>query len=101
MVKVAIIGLGSRGRMFGRLIFEDKDVELVAVADVVKSSRDTGLEFGLTEDKLFASADDFFEQGKICDAVFICTQDAQHIDMALKAMELGYDICLEKPAAVK
>lgn len=100
MTKVAIIGFGSRGRMFGRLISEDKEVELVAVADVVEASRNAGLEFGVKENMLFKDADDFFAQGKICDAVFICTQDAQHIDMALKAMELGYDICLEKPAAV-
>ena len=100
MTKIAIIGFGSRGRMFGRLISEDKEVELVAVADVVEASRNAGLEFGVKENMLFKDADDFFAQGKICDAVFICTQDAQHIDMALKAMELGYDICLEKPAAV-
>lgn len=100
MLKVAIIGFGSRGRMFGQLISEDKEVELVAVADVVEASRNAGLEFGVKENMLFKDADDFFAQGKICDAVFICTQDAQHIDMALKAMELGYDICLEKPAAV-
>ena len=100
MTKVAIIGFGSRGRMFGRLISEDKEVELVAVADVVEASRNAGLEFGVKENMLFKNADDFFAQGKICDAVFICTQDAQHIDMALKAMKLGYDICLEKPAAV-
>ena len=100
MTKVAIIGFGSRGRMFGRLISEDKEVELVAVADVVEASCNAGLEFGVKENMLFKDAEDFFAQGKICDAVFICTQDAQHIDMALKAMELGYDICLEKPAAV-
>jgi predicted dehydrogenase len=58
------------------------------------------LTLGLREEMLYESADDFFAQGKICDAVFICTQDAQHIDMALKALALGYDICLEKPAAV-
>lgn len=100
MVKVAIIGFGNRGRMFGQLISEDEDVELVAVADIVKASRDCALDLGVKENMLFEGADDFFAQGKICDAVFICTQDAQHIDMALKAMELGYDICLEKPAAV-
>lgn len=100
MLKVAIIGFGSRGRMFGQLISEDKEVELVAVADIVKASREAGLELGVKENMLFKDADDFFAQGKICDSVFICTQDAQHIDMALKAMELGYDVCLEKPAAV-
>lgn len=100
MTKVAVIGFGSRGRMFGRLAYQDENVELVAIAEPVKESREVGRQFGVKEEMLFANADDFFSQGKICDAVFICTQDAQHIDMALKAMELGYDICLEKPAAV-
>ena len=100
MTKVAIIGFGSRGQMFGNLIQEDESVELIAVAEVVKCSRELALKLGVKPDMLFESADAFFAQGEICDAVFICTQDAQHIDMALKAMELGYDICLEKPAAV-
>ncbi len=100
MIKVAIIGFGSRGQMFGNLIREDENAELVAVAEVVKASRELALELGVKQEMLFDSADVFFAQGKLCDAVFICTQDAQHVDMALKAMERGYDICLEKPAAV-
>jgi len=100
MVKVAIVGFGSRGRMFGRKIMADDNVQLVAVAEPVQQSRELALEFGVAPEMLFADADAFFAQGKICDAVFICSQDAQHIDMAMKAMELGYDICLEKPAAV-
>lgn len=100
MVRVAVIGFGSRGQMFGRLIHDDPSVELVAVADTEKACREAGLALGLKEDMLFESAEAFWAKGKICDAVFICTQDAQHIGMALKAMELGYDICLEKPAAV-
>ena len=99
MVKVAVIGFGSRGRMFGRMAYEDETVELVAIAEPLASNREVGREFGVRETMLFSNADEFFAQGKICDAVFICTQDAQHIDMALKAMEIGYDICLEKPAA--
>ena len=100
MTKIAIIGFGSRGRMFGNLILQDSDAELVAIADTAESCRQHGIECGIPANMCFDSADNFFAQGKICDAVFICTQDAQHIDMALKAMELGYDICLEKPAAV-
>lgn len=99
MVKVAIIGFGSRGQMFGNLICNDENVELIAVAETVEAGRNKALEMGVDADKVFKSADDFFLQGKICDAVFICTQDAQHIDMTLKALEIGYDICLEKPAA--
>ena len=100
MVKVAIIGFGSRGRMFGDLIKADDTVELIAVADTVEASRMLAVEYGVNEAMCFDGADSFFAQGKICDAVFICTQDAQHIYMTMKALELGYDICLEKPAAV-
>ena len=100
MTKVAIIGFGNRGRMFGRHITDDPSVELVAVADTVEASLLLAQEMGVSPQMCFDSAESFFAQGKICDAVFICTQDAQHIDMAMKALELGYDICLEKPAAV-
>ena len=100
MIKVAIVGFGSRGRMFGQLIQNDENVELIAVADNAEACRAYAIECGVPENMCFDSADSFFAQGKICDAVFICTQDTQHIDMAVKAMELGYDICLEKPAAV-
>ncbi len=101
MVTLAIVGFGSRGTGFGRKIIADENAKLVAIADPVDALRERAVnEFGVPANMCFESADDFFAQGKICDAVFICTQDAQHIDMALKAMELGYDICLEKPAAV-
>ncbi len=100
MLKVAIVGFGSRGQSFGKKAFADPEVELFAVAEPVKASREAALNYGVLPENLYEDADAFFAQGKICDAVFICTQDAQHVDMALKAMELGYDICLEKPAAV-
>jgi len=35
--------------------------------------------------------------GKLADAAFICTQDAHHYLPAIKALEMGYDIVLEKP----
>ena len=100
MLKTAIIGFGSRGRMFGSLIKQYGGMELVAIAETEETNRRKGVvEFGLSEDKCFKSADEFFAQGKICDVIFLCTQDKQHYEMAIKALELGYDMCLEKPAA--
>jgi predicted dehydrogenase len=100
MKKIAIIGFGSRGQMFARIIKQQKNAELVAIADTEENSRRKGfIEFGLSESACYASADEFFSQGKICDAIFLCTQDKQHYAMAIKALELGYDMCLEKPAA--
>ncbi len=99
MLKVAIVGLGSRGRNFANKLAEMDDVKLIAVAETVEESRKQALNYGVEPSMIFNSADEFFAQGKICDAIFICTQDNQHKEMALKALELGYDICLEKPAA--
>ncbi len=101
MLDFAIVGLGSRGRGFAKRIIKYKNSKLVAIAETSESGREWAKEnLGLTEDQCFHSADEFFAQGKICDAIFLCTQDAQHYEMSMKAMELGYDICLEKPAAV-
>lgn len=100
MKKLAIIGFGSRGQLFAKLIQQFNDAQLVAVADIeplnIKTAR---TKFNLAENICYNSADEFFNKGKICDAVFICTQDKQHYEMAMKALDLGYDVCLEKPAA--
>ena len=99
MLKLAVVGFGSRGKSFGRQIIKNKDLELYAIADIEENNRNDGWkEYGVPKERCFASADEFFAQGKICDAIFLCTQDKQHHQMAIKALELGYDICLEKPA---
>ena len=100
MINFAIIGFGSRGQMFAKIMGDDDTARLVAVAETNPDSLAVASsEFGVPASSCYSSADEFFKQGKICDAVFICTQDAQHYDMTIKALNLGYDICLEKPAA--
>ena len=47
----------------------------------------------------FADADALFAAGKIGDVAVIGTQDAYHVQPATRAMELGYDVLLEKPVA--
>lgn len=59
MTKVAIIGFGSRGRMFGNLIQEDPDVSLIAIAATVESCRAYGRQCGIPENMCFDSADSF------------------------------------------
>ena len=101
MKKFAIVGFGSRGQRFGGFIQADRAAQFYAVAEPVQHSREKAHnEFDVSVDRCYRDADEFFAQGKICDAVFICTQDAQHYDHVMKALSLGYDVCLEKPAAV-
>ena len=80
--------------MFAGYVAKDKNSQLVAIAEPVEASRENAEKFGLAKEYRFKTADEFF-----ADAVLICTQDAQHKEMALKALEIGYDILLEKPAA--
>ncbi|MBQ8685576.1 MAG: Gfo/Idh/MocA family oxidoreductase [Clostridia bacterium] len=100
MLEFAIVGFGNRGSTFAKLLKNEKRARLVAVAEVDADNRKLAqTQFGVKAERCFSSADEFFEKGKICDAVILCTQDAQHREMAIRAMRLGYELLLEKPAA--
>jgi len=47
----------------------------------------------------FSNDRELFKAGKLADVCIIGTQDSYHVEPALQAMELGYDILLEKPIA--
>lgn len=101
-VKVAIIGLGNRGRdvyakAAGR--YPDK-MKITAVADT--DSRKVELmaeEYGLGKEACFESAEELLGQEKLADAVIIATQDRQHVAHAVPALEKGYHVLLEKPVS--
>ena len=83
MLRFAILGFGNRGRLFAGLILKDPNAELVAVVDNAESARKAAKElFGVAEKDIYSSADEFFAKGKIADAIFLCTQDADQIGRA-------------------
>lgn len=99
-LKIAIAGLGHRGKdiyAYGTRKFSDL-VEITAVADL-DPDRVTlvGDEFNIPNERRFASAEELIAQEKLADALFICTQDRQHVGQAIPALEKGYDLLLEKP----
>lgn len=49
--------------------------------------------------RTFDSADSLFAAGRFADIAVIGTQDAYHVAPAIRAMEAGYDVLLEKPIA--
>ncbi len=54
-----------------------------------------------SEERLFSGAEELLSRPRLADVMVIATQDAQHKEHALKAMELGYDLLLEKPISNK
>lgn len=60
------------------------------------NSKNTALLFGVPAEKRFTDENEFFKE-KRSDLLIISTLDKQHVRQCLKALEIGYDILLEKP----
>ncbi|MFD0617570.1 Gfo/Idh/MocA family protein [Paenibacillus sp. GCM10027629] len=98
-VTVALIGAGLRGINYLEYAVQHPDeLQVVAVAEPnVERRTYFQARHGLSDDACFENWDDFFAAPKLADAVFICTQDKQHFEPTMKALEAGYHVLLEKP----
>lgn len=100
-MNISILGLGARGRLYAR-IAKAEGYEIKAVCDTDCEARMRASEvFGVDKNFIFESADELFARGKLSDVLIVSTLDETHYDLTLKAIELGYDILLEKPIALK
>lgn len=99
-IKVAVIGAGSRGRhAYGKYILDNQDkIRYVAVVEPDYDKRIAlAKEHNIPKEMCFENEDGFYELGKVCDAVIVSHQDKQHYNTTIKALNLGYDVLLEKP----
>lgn len=99
MFTVSIIGCGSRGRdAYGKLFYKQKNRwKIVSLCDISEQQlKTTADEFKIDDKNCFNSEEEFFKE-KRSDLLVIATQDNDHVRQAIKAMELGYDLLLEKP----
>ncbi len=92
---VSVLGFGGRGRIYTQN-FDYLGVKVTAVCDPNPARRELASTY---TDKLYETEEEFFAQGKLSDLLIIATMDKQHRAQAIKAMELGYDLLLEKPVA--
>ncbi len=96
---VAILGCGSRGAdTYGSRAFRKPDefkiTDLCEISPVRLQA--VSERFGIDKEHCFTDENEFFKT-KRADVLFICTQDKDHVRQCLKALELGYDVLLEKP----
>ncbi|MCL2007839.1 MAG: Gfo/Idh/MocA family oxidoreductase [Treponema sp.] len=101
-IKVAIAGLGSRGRQSYAVCqhrYPDL-MKITAIADIdplrVKEAAET---FGISEDRCFKSGEEICNTKDLADVMFICTPDREHADLAILALRNDYHVLLEKPMA--
>ena len=98
---VIIIGAGNRGSNYSRKLNDLRDrYEVVAVAEPYAGRRNYVKEmFTLPEEMCFSSWQDILSRPKMADIAIIATMDAEHYEPAMKAIDLGYHLLLEKPVA--
>ena len=99
-VRVAIVGLGGRGKdtyAACSLRFPEK-MQIVAIADPVEEKRAAVAQmYHIPEEMCFPTAEALLQADKLADAIFICTQDKMHYSQAMAALKKGYHVLLEKP----
>lgn len=100
-VSIVAIGAGNRMRTYVRYAEEHpEDVRLVAVVDPDDIRRNKMADqFNVPEEHRFHNYEAFFEHPVPADAVVLCTPDDEHFRPCMMAIELGYNVLLEKPIA--
>ncbi|MBQ4601918.1 MAG: Gfo/Idh/MocA family oxidoreductase [Clostridia bacterium] len=100
-LKVILIGIGNRGKTYTDIMRGlPEQFELVAIADPIDDRRlHKQKRWGLPDDMVFTDWRPLLEKGKIADLAVIATMDREHFGPAMKCIELGYDLLLEKPIA--
>ncbi len=99
--KLILIGAGDRGTTYADLGAENcPEMELVAVADPDPIRRNYIKEkFKLPDSACYEDWRQILALPKLADAAIIATQDQMHYEPAMRAIELGYHLLLEKPIA--
>lgn len=98
-MKIAIMGLGGRGGVYAHFTKYFGE-EVVAVCDTDETKREQAYAYGVNPDMFFIDEESFWKRGKIADALVISTMDTLHYRQTMRALDIGYDILLEKPIAV-
>ena len=99
--KVIIIGAGSRGAAYAKnmKMMPDK-FEVVGVADpIAERCENIQTMFQVSDENCYSDWQEILSRPKFADIAIIATMDDMHYEVALKAIEQGYDLLLEKPLA--
>jgi predicted dehydrogenase len=101
-IEAVLIGAGNRGyEAYGPYaLAHPEQIHYTAVVDPHQGRRQRfAADHGIARDRQFASWEDLYAQGQIAEALVNCTLDRMHLASTLPALDLGYDVLLEKPMA--
>jgi predicted dehydrogenase len=99
-IEAVLVGAGNRGYYaYGPYALQHPDqIRFTAVAEPHEERRRRFAEaHGISPERQFRTWEELYAKGQIADALLNCTLDRMHLDSTLPALELGYDVLLEKP----
>ncbi len=101
-VRILLFGAGNRGSdVYGQYALSHPDqFQFIAVAEPNPERRARfSAAHRIPPEHQFTGWEQALKAGKVADAVINATQDEDHHDSTIAALEAGYDILLEKPIA--
>ncbi len=98
-VTAITLGAGARGNIYGNFAVEYPDeLSIVGVAEPIPIRQDRYAHLHeIRDENRFVTWEHVFERPKFADAVIISTPDDLHYGPCIQALDLGYDVLLEKP----
>ncbi len=102
-LRVIVIGAGNRGQTYCRHMVsmdEGTKYKIVGVAepDDVRRKHVQKI-YNIPDENVFTTWEDILDRPKFADVAIVSTMDRMHYGPAMKAIELGYDLLLEKPVS--
>ena len=96
-IRFAVVGCGHIGKRHAEMISREDGAELVALCDT-KPKDDLGI--GAYNIPFFNSIEGLLKSDVDFDVLNVCTPNGLHAEMAIKAIESGYHVVVEKPMAL-
>jgi predicted dehydrogenase len=92
-------GAGSRGNVYGGYAEKfPEELDIIGVAEPIELRRKRYVDkHNISKENQFNTWEEIFKRPKFADFIIITTPDNLHYGPAMKALELGYNLLLEKP----
>ncbi len=101
MIRAAVVGTGniSGAHIEGLLTFPDR-CRIAALVDIYpEKAEEKKKKYGLEDARVFASLEEMLASGIKIDLVHVCTPPSAHAEVAIRAMDAGMNVLVEKPMA--
>lgn len=96
-IRFAVVGCGHIGKRHAEMISRDAGAKLVALCDI-RSKEELGIE--AYDAPFFNSLEELLASDIAIDVINICVPNGFHAGMAIRAMETGHHVVIEKPMAL-